>query len=71
MKKICITREESSGIIGSKLMRKTTFFTKKLLAITLFVPLLKVSAKKNQGIIPLISHKIKGKSSTGFDLKPT
>jgi hypothetical protein len=67
MKKICITREESSGIIGSKLMRKTTFFTKKLLAITLFVPL----AKKNQGIIPLISHKIKGKSSTGFDLKPT
>jgi len=57
--------------IGSKLTLNTTFLTKKLFAVILFVPLVRPSAKKNQGNIPTTNHKIKGKLSMGCDLKPT
>ena len=58
-----------SETIGSKLTLKTTFFTKKLLATMLLVPFDKPSAKKNHGNMPVISHKMKGKSSTGCAFK--
>ena len=71
IKKTCIASAESREIIGSKEILKTTFFTKNEFANILFVPEDKPSAKKNQGNIPAINHKIKGKVSTGCDLKPT
>ena len=71
IKKRWITNAEISGIIGSKLTRKTTFFTRKLLARILLVPEDNASEKKNHGTIPATNHKINGKLSTGCDLKPT
>jgi len=71
MKKICIASAESKEIMGNRLTLKTTFLTKKALAIILLVPVERPSAKKNHGNIPAISHKIKGKLSTGWDLNPT
>jgi len=71
IKNICIAKADRSDIIGRRLILKTTFFTKKLLARILFVLLANPSAKKNQGNIPASNQSIKGKLSTGCDLKPT
>ena len=71
IKKRWIANAESNEIIGKRLTLKTTFFTRNVLEIILFVPADRPSAKKNHGKIPEINHKIKGKSPTGFDLKPT
>ena len=58
-------------IIGSRLTRNTTFFTRKLLLYIEPVAACNASLKKNQGNMPHTSHKINGKLSTGMDLKPT
>lgn len=71
IKKICIASAEINEIIGSREIRKTTFFTRKEFDTTLFVPEERPSAKKNHGNIPAMSHKINGKLSTGCDLNPT
>ena len=71
IKKIWIASAESKEMIGSSEILKTTFLTRKEFAKILFVPDDKPSAKKNQGNIPAINHKIKGKLSTGCDLNPT
>lgn len=65
MKKICIASAESRDMIGSKEIRKTTFFTRKEFDKILLVPEESPSAKKNHGNIPAINHKINGKLSTG------
>lgn len=57
--------------IGSKETLNTTFLTKKLLVIIDCVLVCRLSAKKNQGIIPAINHRIKGMFSTGTLLNPT
>jgi len=71
MKNICIAKADNSDIIGKRETLKTTFFTKNEFATILLVPVDIPSAKKNQGNIPATSQRIKGKSSTGWDLKPT
>jgi len=66
-----MARAENNEIIGKRETLKTTFFTKKALAMILFVPVERPSAKKNHGNIPATSHSINGKLSTGLDLNPT
>jgi hypothetical protein len=58
-------------IIGRMLTLNTTFLTIKLFSIIEYVALDRLSEKKNHGIMPAIIHSIKGKLSTGVDLKPT
>jgi hypothetical protein len=60
IKNKCINRAEMIFIIGSILILKTTFLTKKLYSEKLNVAFIKASEKKNHGTIPQISHNTNG-----------